>query len=253
METLTANCDEGFVETDGTLGDMLRLMDRHGVEAAVLASIATKPTQAAPILQWSLQVRSPRVFPFGSAHPDSSTVAADVAAIRDAGLKGVKLHPLYQNFAVDDPRVFPLYDAIQQNDLVLLCHAGYDIGFGNVDLAAPQRFLAILDNFPKLRMVMAHLGGWKYYDRFLETICGRDVWIDTSFAAGYCTEAQRAAILSRHDSDRIVFASDSPWGGMSLQIEFVEGFPVSDELREKIFYHNAARLLGLDGREKRTQ
>ena len=44
---------------------------------------------------------------------------------------------------------------------------GYDIAFGDEDLASPHRFLRVLENFPKLRLIMAHFGGWKMADVFL--------------------------------------------------------------------------------------
>ncbi|MFP4379836.1 MAG: amidohydrolase family protein [Candidatus Sumerlaeia bacterium] len=246
MQALAEDVEDGVVETDGTLGGLIALMDRHGVDMAVLANIATKPAQCQKIIQWSLQVKSDRIIPFGSIHPDSEDIAGDMQAIVDAGLKGVKLHPLYQQFEVDDRHVFPLYEAVEQSGLPLLCHAGYDIGFGDVDIASSDRFTTVLDNFPKLRIVMAHFGGWIDYDRFLEHVCGRDVWIDTSFAAGYCTDAQRDAILNKHDRQRIVFASDSPWGGIQLQLDYVRKMPLSDAEKEAIFYTNGARLLGLE-------
>jgi len=231
-------------ETDGTVGSLLTLMDKHGVEKAVIASIATKPEQAPKILDWSLQVRSDRIIPFASAHPDSTDIPGDIERAVAAGLLGIKLHPLYQNFNVDDPRAFPLYDAIQESGLPLLIHAGYDIAFGDQDHAAPNRFIPVLANFPRLKMVMAHFGGWRQVGVFLETIVGKDVFIDTSFASGYCTGAQVRDVLSRHDTQRIVFGSDAPWGGMRKQIAFVEELPASDAVKERIFHHNGAALLG---------
>jgi len=231
-------------ETNGTVSGLLEIMDRFGVEKSVVANIATKPAQSKNIVDWSLQVRTDRILPFGSVHPDTTDPIADVEQIQNAGLKGIKLHPFYQNFAADDPRMFPVYDAVAQAGLPLLFHAGYDIAFGDSDLAAPHRFVTVLKNFPKLHVVLAHFGGWNLYSEFLETLAGKSVTIDTSFTAGYCPDSTRDAILKKHDLNRIVFASDSPWGGLKNQIDYVAQMPLPDSIKERIFWHNAAEMLG---------
>jgi hypothetical protein len=230
-------------ETDGAIAGLLALMDRHGVDRCLVASIATKPKQSRSILEWSTSIASERLAPFPSVHPRSRNRIEEVERIAAAGLQGLKLHPLYQNFAADDPRVFPLYDAISEAGLILLMHAGYDIAFGREDLALPDRFLPVLENFPKLRIVMAHLGGWKSLDRFAERLLGRDVYIETSFTRGFASEDQVRTILNGHDPERILFGSDSPWGGMADQIAFVEELAISDGMKEKIFHENAEALL----------
>jgi predicted TIM-barrel fold metal-dependent hydrolase len=101
----------------------------------------------------------------------------------------------------------------------------------------------VVRQFPDLKMVLAHLGGWKDIDTFIECLAGEDVHIDTAFTAGYCTQAQRDAILSRHSTDRILYGSDSPWGDLKQQVGFVLEMPVSDEVKEKILCRNAERLL----------
>lgn len=245
IEALSANAGGEPAETNGTVADTLRVMDAFGVEKAVLANIATKPAQAEKILEWSLEVRSDRLYPFGSVHPASTRLEQEVQAVHDAGLKGFKLHPLYQDFTVDDAAVFPLFDAIQQTGLPLLIHSGYDIAFGDDDRAAPWRFRAVIDRFPCLRMVLAHFGGWKDFERFAETMAGRNVFIDTSFASGYCSEALRDRIVRAHGVDKIIFGSDTPWGGMDDQLRYVEALPVIASDKEAILYGNAARLLNL--------
>lgn len=231
--------------TGGTVADVLALMDRNGVDKAVVLSIATKVEQTASILKWSRSIASDRIVPFASVHPESPTLAEDVEAVARAGLKGIKLHPLYQEFYVDEPRAFPVYEAIRDAGLILLCHAGYDMGFGDDDLASPERFVPVVERFPDLKLVLAHLGGWRRFDVFLERLAGSNVTIDTSFAHGWCPSDLLEKILSRHGADRIVFATDTPWMSMADQIAYVRSFPIADEDKAKILYGNAAALLGI--------
>ena len=244
IEQLEANA-HWDAETRGTVGELVAVMNRDGIDQAVVANIATKPEQAPAIVKWSLEVASDRIIPFASIHPDSPDVRADVRAVKDAGLKGIKLHPLYQKFNVDDERVFPLYEAIEESGLVLLFHAGYDVAFGEDDEARPSRFVPVFDRFPRLRAVLAHFGGWKLIDEFIDCLAGRDVWIDTSFTVGFCTDAQRDAVIEKHGTHHILFATDSPWGRYPEHIQFVNDFPVSDTKKEAVFHGNAEELLGL--------
>lgn len=46
--------------------------------------------------------------------------------IKALGLKGVKLHPDYQRFLVDDPRCIPIYEKISRLGLITVFHTGLD-------------------------------------------------------------------------------------------------------------------------------
>lgn len=228
---------------DGTISGLLSSMDEYSIDQSVLLSVATNEDQFRPVLDWSLSVRSARIVPFASVHPDSEDPGALIQEIAESGIKGVKLHPLYQEFAADDKRVFPLYDAIQASGLILLSHCGYDISYGTQDLACPRRFVPVVQQFPSLKLVLAHYGGWERIDEFLECLAGEEVYIDTAFTVGYCTQAQRDTILSRHSTELILYGSDSPWGDLDRQIGFVREMPASDGVKEKILGGNAERLL----------
>jgi len=232
--------------TDGTVDGLLRLMTEHGVEKSVVLSIATKKEQVEPILHWSEEIASDRIIPFASLHPDLESLEEKMGLFVKAGIRGVKLHPLYQGFLADDPRFFPIYDAVAQAEMVLLSHAGYDIAFGEKDNASPKRFARVVAEFPKLKLVLAHFGGWKQLNPFIDHLAGKDVYIDISFTPGYCSTEQLQVILLRHDTNRILFGSDSPWGKIPEHIRFVREMPVSDCVKERVFFFNASRLLGFE-------
>lgn len=229
-------------ETDGTVAGLLALMDATGVDKAVVHSIATRKEQVDSILAWALSIKTDRIIPFASLHPLTPDPDEAAARIVKAGICGIKLHPQYQNFEVDDPKVFPLYQAISDAGVVLLMHAGYDIAFTDDDKASPIRFARVVREFPKLKMVLAHMGGWNCLDQFIEHLAGKNITIDTAFTLGYCSPGQLQTILSRHGTDRIVFGSDSPWGRIAEQIGYVKSFPIPEEAKEKILFRNAQQL-----------
>ena len=232
---------------DGTVGALLRSMDRAGIDAAVVCSVATDPGQFGPILAWSRGIAGPRLFPFPSVHPGSPRAVEEVRQIAEAGFRGVKLHPEYQDFHVDDQGLAPLYQALERHRLIALFHAGHDIGFPDSDRAAPERFLALHRAFPDLRIVASHLGGFRRWSEVAEHLLGSAIWLDTSYTLGHIPAPLLGAILHGHRPDRLLFGTDSPWVDQSAALAGVRGLGLTPELEERILGANARELLGLAG------
>ena len=154
---------EGHVKAwlDGKVSSLLASMDRVGIAASVVCSIATKPQQFAPILAWSRAIASDRLIPLGSVHPADPEAVAHIRAIGDAGFKGVKLHPYYQDFFADEERMTPLYEAAIDSNLLLVMHTGYDIAFPRIRRADPQKIVTVKERFADLRFVATHMGAWQ--------------------------------------------------------------------------------------------
>lgn len=235
--------------TDGTAGDLVRHLDRAGVDLAVVASIATAPKQARPILEWSLQIASERLVPFASVHPEMEGVWAAVAEVARAGLKGIKLHPQYQRFFVDDSRVFEVYRAAADHGLILLLHAGYDLAFPTDPRARPHRIAAVAREFPGLRLVAGHLGGWRDWEEVLRCLAGTEVYLDTSFALGEGEDNVPPPLLKRileaHGPDRLLFGTDSPWREHRAELAAFHALGLPEGIRTAVLGGNALRLLGL--------
>lgn len=228
---------------DGRLSSLVSSMDDAGISVCCLASIATRPGQASSILEWSKSIRSERVEPLPSFHPFSPTREAEIEQIAEEGFRGIKLHPFYQDFKADDESVFPAYEQLSAAGLFVLFHSGNDISFPGLDYAAPFRIAKIHKNFPGLRIVAAHLGGWHDWADVLENIVGKDIGIDTSFSH----EADPAAvrkILSMHSPEQVYFGSDSPWTSQKKSVSYIQSLDLSDEYKEKILSLNALKLLG---------
>jgi predicted TIM-barrel fold metal-dependent hydrolase len=229
---------------DGTVAGLIASMDRAGIERAVLWSVATKPTQADPIVRWSLSVASDRIVPFGSVHPDSADVAAGVRRVAAAGLKGIKLHPMYQGFGADEERAWPLYEAMEAEGLILGFHAGGDLSFPlDDDRASPGRILRVHRAFPRLRIVAAHLGGWRMWDEVAETLAGTDVYLETSYTFETATREQVRRVLERHSPERVLFGTDSPWRDQAESLALTRAAFPEPTIRRMVLEDNAVRLL----------
>lgn len=230
---------------DGTVGALLRSMDRAGIERSVLCSIATAPKQVDAILEWSLSIRDERIVPFASVHPDCDDLPGEVRKIAESGLRGIKMHPLYQGFATDERRMWPFYEAVAEAGLILVMHSGCDIASPrDDDRASPRRLFEVHIAFPEIPIVAAHLGGWQKWEEVLEALAGTDVYLETSYTFGVGPPELVESILRRHAADRILFGSDSPWRDQKGALHITR-FAIPDRrLRQKVLQGNADRLLG---------
>ncbi len=228
---------------DGRVDSLIASMDAAGIDRSVICTIATKPEQFDGILRWCLSIRGERIVPLASIHPFANDVAAQVARVAEAGLAGIKLHPMYQDFATDEPRLDPLYAAVAAAGLIVVIHCGVDFSAPASDQAHPRRVAAVLDRHPGLMLVATHLGGWKAWDAVRRHLLGRDVWMETSFSLGWMADEEALAIMRAHGVERCCFGTDSPWAEQAEQVAMFNRLPLTPAERSAIFADNADRLL----------
>lgn len=233
--------------TDGTLSGLKRLMEKRGVDRAMLLPIATKPSQQTDINNWAKSVMGDGIFAFGSVHPEAEDKIEEAERISSLGLFGIKFHPEYQFFAPDDEKMFPLYEKMSELGLIAVFHGGWDpYGSGEIK-ATPERFAAIASAFPKLKIVAAHMGGIALWDDVERFTAGkyRNLWFDTGVVAKYISDEQMLRIIRLQGADRILFGSDCPWDDPENEIALINRLPLTDEEKELIFFRNAEELLGI--------
>ncbi len=231
---------------DGTVAGLLASMRAAGVDRSVVCPIATKPAQFAPILRWALAVREAHpdaLVPLLSVHPDDPEALAHVDTAASLGFPGLKFHPYYQNFAVDDPRLYPIYDRMAARGLFAVFHSGYDIGFPFADISSPARLARVLDTFPTLHVVATHLGGWYDWLNVARHLLGRDVWIETSMSLADLSPAVARAMLLAHRPDRLLFGTDSPWRSPAAELALWRSLDLPPSLLDAAFSQNALALL----------
>lgn len=237
---------------DGTAGSLVASMDRAGIALSVVCSVATAAAQFEPILRWCAAIASPRLLPFPSVHPATRDPEEEARRVAAGGFRGVKLHPEYQDFFIDDPALEPLYRALEELGLVALFHAGHDIGFPDSDRAAPARLLAVHRSFPRLAIIASHLGGFRRWDEVAAQLVGSGVWLDTSYTIGHIPARLLREILLGHRPDRLLFGSDSPWEDQQDALAALRALSLPPDLEERILGKNAVELLGVSSQPSPT-
>jgi uncharacterized protein len=230
---------------DGTLGGLRRSMGEAGVDVSVICSIATKPKQVAPIFEWCRDVVSPDIVPLPSVHPETPDAEEWIRKFAEAGMPGVKLHPMYQEFALDESRMDRLYDALTDHDLIVEIHTGFDIAFGDDDSASVERLMRVIGRHPKMRLVCTHLGAWKAWDQVESQLLGTGVFMETSFSLDWAGLEVAERVIRGHGTDRVMFGTDWPWTNQREQVGLLRSLGLSESEKQAILWENAAGLLGI--------
>jgi predicted TIM-barrel fold metal-dependent hydrolase len=234
----------------GTVSGLRDEMKSSGVNTCVVLGVAVSPDLVEATNRWILKQGGNGFIPIGSIHPFYQQYRPLIKELKKAGIMGVKFHPLFQNFHPDDERVFPLYEELINQDLFLIFHSGPGLIMkpGEEVMGTPERMARLLDVFPKMTLVVAHFGGFRMIDEARKHLIGKNVYIDTSYPPGLCFESEDWVLdmIQRHDPDRILFGTDTPYASQKEDIEYILRLPISIELKEKILYKNGSNLLGLN-------
>jgi len=233
---------------DGTVAGLLGSMAENGVDASVIQPVATKPGQVRSINDWAAAVASgpaaTRVVPFGAMHPDLDDPAEEIARMASLGLRGFKLHPEHQAFAPDELRIAPIYEAAIAHDMTVFFHAGADEVHDTLH-GTPDSFATILSAFPRMRVCLAHLGGYRVWNEVAEKLVGRDVYLDTAYTLGHLPDADFCEIVRAHGAEKVMFGSDGPWTDPAAEIAWIRRLPLAEGVAEAILGGNAERLLAM--------
>lgn len=241
----------------GCLSDLINAANQAKLDAFILLVAATKPEQVKPANDWVLEIASqpqailgqlggpkklPRIIPFGTYHVADPNWLTEVNRLRTAGTKGIKLHPEFQGIDLADPRLGPFFEEISGH-FVLMVHVG-DPKVDPHNFSTPRKIATILKKFPKLKIIAAHLGGLYFWDEVLETLAGKELYLDTSSALPFIQPETLKQILTKHDPSKILFGSDYPLNTPQKELELLEGIPwLSTSAKERIFGRNCAELL----------
>ncbi len=230
---------------DGKSSTLIEESSKVGVCHNVIFSVATTPHQVSSINSFiadCVKMGEGRYTGLGSLHPETENVKEEIDNIKKLGLKGVKLHPDFQKFRIDDERLFPLYEACSGN-LPLLLHTGdYRYDFSN-----PERMANVLIKFPELKVIGAHFGGWSVWDEATELLADFDnFYVDTCSSFHWLERSKAVEIINRYGADKVLFATDFPMWSYEKEMEYFLSLNLSDEDNRKILYENAAKLFDID-------
>ena len=227
---------------DGRVSSLLGSMKEAGIDVSWLQPVATRAKQVDKINGWLETVRDDSLVAFGAIHPEYNDLPGLIHDLAKRGFPGVKIHPEYQAIEPDDPRLFPMYEALIDEGMIALFHAGADIGITTIS-STPIQFARLMERFPDLTSILAHLGGFQQWDAVLNDLCGADVYLDTSYVFGHISDERFMEIVRKHGLEKILFGTDSPWAGQRETLDHLARLPLTEEELDQIHGRNADALL----------
>lgn len=232
--------------TDGTAAGLLGSMRNAGIDRSVVCNIATNAHQMPKVNDFAIEtlMRFPSLIPLGSLHPHGEALEEELARLVSAGITGIKIHPDYVGIHIDDPDFEPVFALCEARGVFVITHAGLDPISPDHIYCTPERVRRVMDKFPRLKLIVAHMGGYHCEEEFLSLLCGQSVYIDTSLLSHRPERnGELRRILLEHDSSRILFATDTPWADAKREIDAIHAMDLPQALVDNILLNNAISLL----------
>lgn len=229
-------------------------MKEAGIDYSLLLPVATSVKQVDSINEEAAltneTAKETGLLSFGGIHPDTENYKEVLIKASRSGLKGIKLHPDYQNTFFNDIKYKRIVDKASELGLYLVVHCGEDVGLPDPVHCRPEHILEVLSETGSDKLILAHMGGWRMWDEVERCLVGRDVYMDTSFSfdnlpgvEGMLSKEQFVRLVRAHGADGIVFGTDSPWAGQKECVDWMRETALTEDEKEKIFSGNMRRIL----------
>ena len=242
---------------DGTIANLLEREQQAGLEKCVVLCAATAPAQVIPANNYaiSLQREHPeQVIAFGTVHPAYENWENELARIKAAGIRGIKLHPDFQSFWLDDPRLLPIFEAAQK-DFVFEIHIG-DRTSPEKNPSCPYKLASILRQFPGMRVIAAHFGGYRMWSHALEVFSDNrfeNLWFDTSSTTPFATPELAHKLLNTFPRERILFGTDWPLYDPVEELQRLQNLGGLKDSEMEVIMSNASALLAPGSEAMKSQ
>jgi predicted TIM-barrel fold metal-dependent hydrolase len=227
----------------GTVPDLLENGRRAGIRKYVVHSTATKVEQVETINNFiaSVQAKNSELIGFGTLHPGLENIGREVERIISLGLQGIKLHPDFQEFNIDDEDMMPIYGALE-GKLPVLIHMGDEVKTSS----RPERLSKVIRMFPNLTVIAAHLGGYQMWGESVRYLVGKNLYFDTSSTL-FRLDGQKAAdIIRAHGVEKVLFGTDYPMWVHEEEVDRLDSLELTQSEKRLILCGNAQKLFRLD-------
>ncbi|MDD2647948.1 MAG: amidohydrolase family protein [Eubacteriales bacterium] len=227
---------------EGTVSELLKLGGKAGINKYMVHSVAVVPKNAVHINDFvaSTVNSNPKLFTgFLTLHPDMENMEAELERAMGLGLKGVKIHPDMQKFALDDKGADKLF-AICEGVCPVLIHTGDP----RYSYSNPEQMARVLKNHPRLTAICAHLGGWGEWTDAARVLADKNVYVDTSSSLYAITKEEARAAIDAYGYERVLFGTDYPMWDATQELERFHALGLSDKAEEMILGKNLLALLG---------
>lgn len=216
--------------------EIIRWMDKAKLDACVITG---HPEAINNDYIAKAQAEHPdRLFGFAVVNPWDFGAEDELRrAVEDLRLLGLKLNPLRHGYALDRHEIVdPIFEICQEYGIPVLVHGCSD------QFNMPGKFDEMARAFPKVNIIMAHIGEPDAIDAAIRVAKRREnIYVDT---AGIILSTLQKAI-KEIPSEKILMGTDAPWGYFELSMQLVERATEDRRIQDMIMGENIARLLNI--------
>ena len=226
----------------GTPDCLLSQGKAAGISRFVVHSVATTAKQVRSINEFiKREVEAhPEFIGFITLHQDltEEEIIAEVEWAVQNGMHGIKLHPDFQKFNIDDVGVEKFYRAAS-GKLPILFHIGDD----RYEYSQPGRLVRMAKKYPTTTFIAAHFGGYRCWHESTIYQGLNNVYFDTCSSLPFISSEEAKRIIDMLGADKFFFATDFPMWDAKGELERFLKIPLTEREREMIFSENIKRLL----------
>ncbi len=232
------------MDFDGSVKKLLEIGEKNGIDKFLVQSVATVPHQVSHINDFiaeQVSLYPDKFIGFASLNPDMDNPEEEIERVIKLGLKGIKLHPDFQHFAINEPKACRLYEAVGDK-LPFLIHTGDS----RYKYSNPPLMAEIAKKYPRVRFIAAHFGGWSEWDSAESCLCGlENVWVDSSSSFYEMPPERAVELIEKYGADRVFFGTDYPMWDAKDELEYIDKLPLNDNAKEKLLWKNISDFLQL--------
>ena len=222
---------------------LLKAEAKINTARSLVCSVATSPKQVQSINDFIKEEcdKHPSFIGFASLHGDYADIAGEVDRVIAMGLKGIKLHADFQRTAIDSPKSYRIYEAIEGRLPVLMHMGDY-----RHDYSHPTMLKKVMQDFPKLKVLASHLGGFAAWDEAENVLRGgENIRFDTSSSVCLMSPERAIRLIRLYGVECCVFGTDFPMWDPEKEANRLLSLGFTREEYERIFSKNAKEFLGL--------
>ena len=235
--------DIGMAYSIGDPEHLLKAEAQIGTKRMLVCSVATSPKQVVSINNFIKEQCDlhPEMIGFAALNADYEDIEGEVERIISMGLHGVKLHADFQKEPIDSRKSYKIYEAIEGRLPVL-----HHMGDYRHDYSHPRMLVKVMQDFPKLKVLASHLGGFAAWDEAESVLQGSEnIRFDTSSSVCLMSPERAVRMIRKFGVDRCMFGTDFPMWDPRKEAELLLSLGFTRAEYEQMFAKTAKEFLDL--------
>ena len=225
---------------DGSANMLLARGDKAGIDKFIILPVGMRPDRVRHVNDFILSqmAAEPRFIGFGTVHASMENLTDETEYIMEKGLRGIKMHPDFQKFNIDDPKLLPMYEIIQ-GKLPVIFHMGDQ----RYDFSHPARLRKLLEQFPRLQVIAAHFGGYSMYETAYDLLHDKDCIFDISSSLMFMEDGIAEKYINAFGAERMAYGTDYPLWDPVTEVQRFQQLKLTGEQFDQISHKTAEQFL----------